>query len=133
MSFCVLISDPEQFKQNFTVSGINSTHIRITWLPCPDDDVFWNNGDNTSRGYKVFIEEISFPTLWIENGTELHTNHPSGELVAGPLEEDRMYGIQIAAINNKGDGLKSKEMCFRLSEGGSYDISKIAYFSDNYY
>ena len=114
----VLFLAPEQFKQNVTVSSINSTHALIRWLPFPDN--LWNTGDNSSRVYKIFIKEISFPKFWNESVIELLATHPSGEIVVGPLEEDRTYAIQIAAMNNKGVGVKSKELCIRMDEGGMY-------------
>ena len=109
---------PEEFKQNITASSINSTHALIRWLPFPDN--LWNTGNNNSRGYKIFIEEISFPKFWNDSAIDLFATHPSGEIVVGPLEEDRMYGIQIAAMNNRGDGVKSKKICMRMNEGGLY-------------
>ena len=89
-------------------------------MPCPDDNTFWNNGGNISRGYKIFLEELSIPKFGDENGTVLLTKHPSGEIFVGPIEEDRVYGIQIAAVNDKGEGQKSKKICFRVNEGGLY-------------
>lgn len=85
----------------------------------PNVNEYWNTEDHASRVYVIYIKEKSHPRWWNEKGMEMLINHPSSELLVGPLEEDMVYEIQMAAMNKEGVGEKSGNFCLRMSEGGS--------------
>ena len=109
---------PDQYKRSVNVSHVNESYIRVQWETLPDDDQVWNSGDNASRGYEIHVIEQSYPKLWNNSRLIVQKDHPSADAVIGPLEEDRVYKICIAATNNKGRSLKSKAICIRMNEGG---------------
>lgn len=96
---------------------MNSTHLLIQWKPSLDED-FWHNKRNSSRGYKVYVTQISYPSFWEATTLVWTREHPAAEAIIGSLEEHLVYEIAIAATNNVGDGLKSSSICARMKEGG---------------
>lgn len=114
----MFLAAPGLFSQNFSASHINATHIRISWQPLSNNSVIWNTGSKASLGYTVYATEISTPQVGIAGETTLLVSHQETEAIIGPLEEDRVYEIQIAASNHLGNGPRSNSICIRMKEGG---------------
>ncbi|XP_035710661.1 tyrosine-protein phosphatase Lar isoform X4 [Folsomia candida] len=100
--------------QNVSSEPLNSTTISIKW-----DSPNQNEKHGVIRGYQIHVQEIG------EDGDSLLNQPLRFDVLDGnarfynvsDLQPDTQYGVQVAALTRKGDGLRSKKVNVKTPGG----------------
>ncbi len=116
-----LFSAPEKSPENFKVTQLNRTFVKVTWKALANNTSIWNSNEKHWLGYELRFHEISIPPLTSDaaNASVVFCNgSKTTSQVIGPLAESREYMFEIAAKNSFGITEHFTKICFLMKEGG---------------